>query len=65
MLLEFTYRYESVSYGKAIIGAMTNPYDESTFIALDTLEPTNTLTRASHAFWGDTLTGTNYYIAIK
>ena len=65
MLLEFTYRYENVSYGKAIIGAMTNPYDESTFIALDTLEPTNTLTRASHAFWGDTLTGTNYYIAIK
>ena len=65
MLLEFTYRYENVSYGKAIIGAMTNPYDESTFIPLDTLQPTTTLTRASHAFWGDTLTGTNYYIAIK
>ena len=65
LYLEFTYRYEDPSYGYGILGVMTDPTIDSTFIPIDTLGRTSTLTTIRHAFWDDTLTGTGYYIAIK
>ena len=65
LYLEFTYRYENSSYGYGILGVMTDPTIDSTFIPIDTLGRTTTLTTIRHAFWDDTLTGTGYYIAIK
>ena len=65
LLLEFSYRYESATYGKAIVGVMTDPADASTFIGLDTLRGVTGMTETSHAFWNDSISGTGYYIAIK
>ena len=65
LFLEFTYRYESASTGHGIIGVMTDPTIDSTFIPLDTLYRTTTLTEVQYPFWDDTLTGYDYYIAIK
>ena len=65
LMIEFSYRYESTSTGDAVLGVMTDPYNDSTFIALDTLPRVNSMTETSHAFWNDTVSGTGYYIAIK
>ena len=65
LYLEFTYRYESASTGYGILGVMTDPTNDSTFIAVDTLPRTTTLTTIGHGFWDDGLTGTGYYIAVK
>ena len=65
LYIEFTYRYESASTGYGILGVMTDPTNDSTFIAVDTLPRTTTLTTIGHGFWDDGLTGTGYYIAVK
>ena len=65
LYIELTYRYEDYSTGYGILGVMTDPANDSTFIPVDTLNRTTTLTTVNHAFWDDTLTGTGYYIAIK
>lgn len=65
--LTFSYRNEGVSAsnGTLWVGVMTDPTNDSTFIALEAMPQTNVITRAEYTFFADTMTGTDYYIAFR
>lgn len=63
--LDFDVKKYSTSYATftMIVGVMTDPYDESTFVGVDTVVATET-TAASHTTYFGSYTGTGTYIAL-
>ena len=65
--IRFSYRNEGTtsSNGNLVLGVMTDPTVDSTFIAVETYPLITTITDIEHLFPQDTLLGSDYYIAFR